>query len=535
MAVEKCRHALDQDFLRQALARYSLRGMALLRDLEKKRGKKTQTSGGLKRAAQQVLGPYRFCTHAVKLPAIDPQAADIEFYVADVRKVLDLVCARCPAAEEMLLAEPGGELHMVLAHDEATGGNVLNPLLRKKLLLFYVTFTSLKTLWLSHRAWFPAACITHDQLQGCKGGMSAATAAAVRFWSETMLQGPICIGSKRVSVRVHLAAFISDLDSLRGTFAAKGSAALKPCGLCMNCIARYAGSHCNDEGFRTVEEHDFRRFKQYDRHELESVMVAGIQNAARMNKADKELHERVLGYNFDADSIWACRVSRSLLHIDKIQNDALHSYWSNGICNSEVSLLLAKVKKEVGLTLPALQELCVAAEWQRHNKGESRRLLRRLFKECQFGDGGFKGSASDTIALCALVRWLAESHWLRIPALRAAAQCFLQLCRATDLLRGTQQDEKNGKTWQKNSRCIKKCLLKNTLDAAVLSTIAVCTSRVNTLSTAWLVIAGELNPPTNTTKAYLQTPCTNSFTVAMVALKCRSNSYRACCCVPLSC
>ena len=44
MAVEKCRHALDQDFLRQALVRYSLRGMALLRDLEKKRGKKTQTS-----------------------------------------------------------------------------------------------------------------------------------------------------------------------------------------------------------------------------------------------------------------------------------------------------------------------------------------------------------------------------------------------------------------------------------------------------------------------------------------------------------
>jgi hypothetical protein len=44
--------------------------------------------------------------------------------------------------EEMLTSSPGGRLQAVLSHDEATAGNVLNPLLRKKILLFYVTFTA---------------------------------------------------------------------------------------------------------------------------------------------------------------------------------------------------------------------------------------------------------------------------------------------------------------------------------------------------------------------------------------------------------
>ena len=61
-----------------------------------------------------------------------------------MKKVLDLLCQRCPRMEEMLTSSPGGRLQAVLSHDEATAGNVLNPLLRKKILLFYVTFTALR-------------------------------------------------------------------------------------------------------------------------------------------------------------------------------------------------------------------------------------------------------------------------------------------------------------------------------------------------------------------------------------------------------
>ena len=50
-----------------------------------------------------------------------------------MKKVLDLLCQRCPRMEEMLTSSPGGRLQAVLSHDEATAGNVLNPLLRKKI------------------------------------------------------------------------------------------------------------------------------------------------------------------------------------------------------------------------------------------------------------------------------------------------------------------------------------------------------------------------------------------------------------------
>ena len=89
--------------------------------------------------------------------------------------------------EEMLTSSPGGRLQAVLSHDEATAGNVLNPLLRKKILLFYVTFTALESLWTSSRAWLPVAAITHDQLQKCRGGVSGATAAFLRQWSDSAL------------------------------------------------------------------------------------------------------------------------------------------------------------------------------------------------------------------------------------------------------------------------------------------------------------------------------------------------------------
>jgi hypothetical protein len=243
-------------------------------------------------------------------------------------------------------------------------------------------------------------------------------------------------------VSVKLKIFISDLDSQRAAMAAKGSAALKPCCFCSNCIAQYAGDSCSDEGFRTVAEHDFDRFRQYDRQDLETCILGGLARVSTWPKCERDLRERVLGFNFDGHSLWACPVSRALLHVDMIQNDALHCYWSNGICNSEMMLLLEEAKRHLGVDLAALAEVCLAAKWRRataERQGPS--FLRRLFKDCLFGSAGFKGSASETIALAALLRWVADAHWCSIPSLRGAAQSFLQLCRVTDLLRGRRRGD----------------------------------------------------------------------------------------------
>eukprot|EP00435_Cladocopium_sp_Y103_P038091 s2895_g10.t1 len=421
MSLSRHQAPLAHDAIRKGMARCSLRSLALFRSLHEESKEKPVPSGAMKRKAQEVLGPFRYCFEPVRVPAWPDGGEDQIFFVADLKKVLDLVCTRCPSMEKMLLSNSEGKLEAVVAHDEATGGNVLNPLLRKKVLLFYVTFVSVKSLWNSYRAWLPLAAISHDQIQKCKGGISAATGAFLRKWSADKLQDPFPIGRNRTLVTVNLKIFISDLDSQRAALAAKGSAALKPCFFCMNVIARYAGDHCSDEDFRTIEEHDLSRCRLYEKEDLEQVMITGLKHVNNMTKKEKELRERVLGYNFDPNSIWACPVSRSLLHIDMIQNDALHCYWSNGICNSEIMLLLQKAEKTVGVTLSALADLCASLVWKKKNCNATSDSIRRLFKECQYGAHGFKGSASDTIAVCALIRWVAESHWLNVPALRGPA------------------------------------------------------------------------------------------------------------------
>ena len=189
----------------------------------------------------------------------------------------------------------------------------------------------------------------------------------------------------------------------------------------MNCIARYAGEHCDDPGFRTIEEHDFKTFKQYDRQDLENCMLSGLHRVVHMPKAERELRERVLGFKFDLDSIWACPVNRALVHVDMIQNDALHCYWSNGICNSEIVILLGRVRKEVGITLPALQDMCLASEWRRQKKN-GRQAFCSPFVQGMFVRGiwlqGQCRRHSRSVRLAALGGWITLAECSHITCLR---------------------------------------------------------------------------------------------------------------------
>ena len=423
---------------KEALARYSCRSISKMQSLLQ--GRTSQNpSGAFKRKVSTVFGPFRYCFETVQLRNKQEGKDPIQFQVASMKRLLSCVSSMCPSLGHRLAHVEQGKLEAILAHDECTAGNVLNPLLRQKVLLFYVTFVQLKDCLESQRAWLPVAAITHDQLSEAAGGIAAATAAFLRHWDHEQLESFFPIAPD-VKVKVELKFFISDLDSQRAAMAAKGSAGLKPCLFCMNCIARYAGDSCSDDSFRTVEEHDMSRFQQYERNDLETYILQWMALAEHMPKCDRDLRERCLGFNLDKDSLWGCPRSRALLHIDKIQNDSLHCYFSNGICNSEIILILNLAKENLGVDVSDLATACLDAGWKRHLKTETRHWCKRLWKECQFGEGVYKGSAGDTLALCSLLRWIVETHWLSMPCMAEASKCFLQLCRCVDVLRCCKYD-----------------------------------------------------------------------------------------------
>ena len=115
----------------------------------------------------------------------------------------------------MMRQERGTRLNAVLAHDECTSGNVLNPLQRKKTCLFYVTFTFLSDSFASSRSWLPVAALTHAQLETCKGGLGGATAAFVRQWMAEGLETPFYVAQDlavTLDVIVIITIIISYMD-----------------------------------------------------------------------------------------------------------------------------------------------------------------------------------------------------------------------------------------------------------------------------------------------------------------------------------
>lgn len=275
---------MDRDALAAALARFSAASVYHVRQLDKGEAAwHKQPSGAFKRAAKAALGPCHGCFKPLSVPSKEDASVPVVFYAADMKQVLRLLMEKCPSVAALIRRHAGTPLRAILAHDECTAGNVLNPLQRQKTLLFYCAFTLLDPILESSRGWYPVAAVTHDQIQAATGGISAITAAFIRHWVQSDLATPFQVDAN-LRISIELEMFISDLESQRASLAAKGSAGLRPCIFCSNCVMKNAYAAERDPNFLTVLEHNFDLFRKYDRGDLENLMIHWLSCAPRMKK-----------------------------------------------------------------------------------------------------------------------------------------------------------------------------------------------------------------------------------------------------------
>ena len=321
-----------------AMARFSEHCIAKVSHcLRGKSCKSDARSGALKRKLANALGPYRGCYREVVICDKASGQVDLIFYMADVRRLLSLYAAECPSFASLLRSPVTRRFETFLAHDEATAGNVLNPMQRMKTLLVYFTIKPLSPFFEMAKAWMPLAAVTHEQLQSCPGGLSGITACIVEEWLNQNLMSEFHISESVPPMSLMLTGFISDMESQRGAFAAKGSAALKPCIHCSNCLMKGAqGAELSDRFF-TIEEPDLDRFVPNDPWQVENYIVHWINEIPNMNKAELELRQKCLGFQLDTKSIWAYPRARKTCHIGIAINDAMHSYWANEICSPDIA------------------------------------------------------------------------------------------------------------------------------------------------------------------------------------------------------
>ena len=394
-------------------------------------------SGAFKREVARRLAPYRACFLPVEHPSI--HGTPLVFYVADVKRILSEVAASSPLLLTLVdsAARKGESLHVVLSMDETTAGNVLQTEARQKAMIWYMTLAEYEDAAASPSAWLPVAVVSQPQVKASAGGPAGLMASFLQAWVEQNLQEPFQIQGRQV--KLLLTCFVADHDAQRQAWSAKGAAGLKPCVMCANCVnLKKAGR--DDASVRELYPISHARFKDFQQHndeELANILSHCLARKASgaWTCAEIAFREKMLGFVLNDRSIWTKPDLAALMPLSKNMTDALHCYWANGICSLEINFFLQSVQEALSVTIQDLKRTVLDMGLERSSSrrahGQTRWWVNRLFTESFFTGDTYKGSGTQTVALCSLLCFLTRRLWWHVEALGRQARCFIALCECS--------------------------------------------------------------------------------------------------------
>lgn len=340
-------------------------------------------SGAQKRQFAKAMAPALACFEPIVAPAVDGEP--VQFHCAKMARLLQYMACEC-ACFQAWLETLQGRLEVVLSHDETTGGNVLQTDARQKITIVYCNFCAMEAMHESPRAWVPLAAIAHWQLNRVDGGMAKVHALLLEHWAKQGLENAIEI-TANVRVRVIIRAFVADMDAHRQALGAKGSAGLKPCAYCRNCVAKESKAAGTGKFF-SISDPDFTKFEEHTQQGLQAYLQQAMEKLTQMSKKDAEMTERCLGYRVEDKGVWFSPACASLLPLSKYVNDSMHIFFANGIACLELNLMVEAVQRHTGKGIEDLLHTVEAAGWQRHGMaqrlGQRQYWVRRLFKPSFF-------------------------------------------------------------------------------------------------------------------------------------------------------
>lgn len=423
--------AEQKNNLGRAVARFSGSSVAKMERLLSGSAAVT-VSGAQKRKLAKALAPARGCVKLLSAPHKDESQPDVMFAMADIKETLRYVAKSSPSFASYLARHaPTKPFRIALSHDETTGGNVLATEQRKKAILVYMAFMDglMQPLHDSQHAWIPIACVAHFQIANVNGSLGMIHRLIIEDWSRQKLSDQFTVGNLQISLKLTL--FIADMDGHRAALAAKGSAGLKPCAFCANCLSKDSQSTTERGEFFTIGESRIDVFEATTQEGLQAYIRRLIPEVGSMTKVDRDTLERCLGYNITPHSMWSSDICCAVLPLDRFINDQMHIYFSNGVCSLEINLWLAEVERVTKKNVQDIQAAVLAADWKRpqllHKRGENRYWLKALFTPAYFKGSMYSGEAKRTRALMSILGWLTEGIWSQVPELSEKAQCFLRL------------------------------------------------------------------------------------------------------------
>lgn len=340
----------------------------------------------------------------LKAVAGDP----VTVYIADVRKMLHHLLNKCvnfaQVLQNCLQTNPGLCFDILLYNDEATGGNILAPDSSKKASIWYFALVQAGWLW-SHVTWHPLCFIQHRVYNDIEGGFAG---AAKRIIAEILNQDlqaglPVFSGGESTLLRCKLKWMISDLDSLRAALDLKGSAGIRCCIFCKNCIKRDTSLSEYNDYFLDVTSHEFGKFQEQSDADVFEVMDQLILAAPGLSRSALKKKEICAGINFNQAGLLADKTLREDFPPSRFLLDPLHLYWSNGVVSWEVNCLF-KLSQDNGLG--NLKDF-LSLPWKAAMPcSQSFRLT--LGHESNFSGASYKGSGSNLEAFFPLFHYFLE-------------------------------------------------------------------------------------------------------------------------------
>lgn len=330
-------------------------------------------------------------------------------YIAQIKLLLQHIVTVCKGyaleIENCLTENPDLTFQLIVYNDEAQAGNVLAPVSGKKASLWYFCLRELGWRWCD-QVWHPICLVPHNDFDNVAGGFSAITLKIFRtIMAEELHAGfPVQLPNKSTLLKCEIKWVISDLDSIRAALNLKGSAAIRCCLFCRNCVNKNVGVEVHNDYFHSIACSEFHKFDDQTDEDIFQVWDYLLGEKRRLNKSQLQTKEKTTGFNVCEKALLSDRTVREQIPPWSFLLDTMHLYWSNGIVSWEVNALYnfwSNTNRGNLLDFFALN-------WKTTQVDSNTKSWRRsLCHEAMFSGSSYKGSASNLQAF-----WPLFHHFL---------------------------------------------------------------------------------------------------------------------------
>lgn len=333
--------------------------------------------------------------------------------VNDAGKLFKLFVTSTTAYKELMqnaVDRCGHTLHLILFHDEISPGNVLRTDNKRKVSPFYIAFAEFGLALRSEHSWITLATIRSSIARKVKGGMGCCLKLLMRhlFLGATSLSNGVVLPLRAPTLVVTLLeCVLLDEAAIKTSLDCKGAAGLKPCFKCKNVVSKNSDLSQRDASgyLRTIAEADHLSFDLNSNEDIWEIVDNLLAKSGTLSTIEMEQLSQASGFHINTDGLLHDKELRHFVRPLTFSFEAMHCLLAHGTTSVELHLFMQSCKRTFGVSYKHFREFC-GATWLCPSSRQVNMNI--VLSDKRESNDGFKGIASEVLALMPLIREFAE-------------------------------------------------------------------------------------------------------------------------------